>query len=77
MNRNSMIGSAWVGKHVVMITCDIKNNRFLRISSSIHAPMEPVHVTCAETIAQFLRIGYQISYVTALNSEETLFILTQ
>lgn len=69
------IGTAWYGRHVVFITCNPNTNQFLQLQKSLHAPTEPPHQNCAETIAQFVSIGYQLVAVVPISNAEIQYIL--
>lgn len=71
-----IIGQAWMGKHVVMIHCSI-TNQFQQLYKSEHAPIEPPHSNCSETLAQLLSIGYKIQVITAIGPNTIQYILTQ
>jgi len=76
MFRNQpMIGTAWHGHHVVMIRCNPYHNQFLKLDHSLHAPTEPPHPNCAETLAQFISIGYQIHSAVPISESEVQYIL--
>ncbi len=74
---NREIGTAWFGRHVVLITCNPATNQFLQLHKSLHAPTEPAHPNCAETISQFLSIGYNIAAITPLSHNEVQYILVK
>ncbi|MCM3670626.1 hypothetical protein M3181_16810 [Mesobacillus maritimus] len=69
-----MIGQAWTGKHVVLLHCT-SDNQLLSLYKSHHAPIEPPQPNCAETLAQFLSIGYQIHAITSLAQNEIQYVL--
>jgi len=74
-NYQPMIGTAWHGHHVVLISCNPNNNQFLHLNHSLHAPTEPQHPNCAETLAQFISIGYKIQSTTPISKSEIQYIL--
>ena len=74
---NREIGTAWYGRHVVLITCNPTTNQFLQLHKSLHAPTEPPHPNCAETIYQFLSIGYNIAAIAPLSHNEVQYILVK
>ncbi|WP_449536651.1 hypothetical protein [Ferdinandcohnia sp. Marseille-Q9671] len=76
-DKNREIGTAWYGRHVVFITCNPYTNQFTQLHKSLHAPTEPPHTTCAETISQFLSIGYQIAAITPLSKTEIQYVLVK
>ncbi|MDF0725746.1 hypothetical protein PY093_03335 [Cytobacillus sp. S13-E01] len=69
------IGTAWYGRHVVIIRCNPYLNKFLEIAKSLHAPTELPNENCAETLAQYFSIGYELLEVTAISQNEVLYIL--
>ncbi|MFS0823052.1 hypothetical protein [Bacillus sp. 1P02SD] len=71
------IGTAWYGRHVVLISCNPLTNQFLQIHKSLHAPTEPPHPNCAETISQFLSIGYKIAAIATLSHNEVQYVLVK
>ena len=73
--RETQIGTAWMGRHIVIIQCDPTTNQFLSLYHSIGAPVEPAHSTCAETLSRFFSIGYQLMSVTPLSSHQIQYIL--
>lgn len=73
---NPIIGQAWMGKHVVIVQCS-PTNQFQHMYKSKHAPIEPPHTNCAETLAQLLSIGYQIHAITPINQSTIQYVLTQ
>ncbi|MFD1738420.1 hypothetical protein ACFSCX_18005 [Bacillus salitolerans] len=54
------IGTAWYGRHIVIVRCQPTTNQFLGMHQSDHAPVEPPSNNCAETLARFVSIGYSI-----------------
>ncbi|MCA1030398.1 hypothetical protein LCL95_05010 [Bacillus timonensis] len=72
-----VIGTAWYGRHVVIIRCNALNNSLLSIQTSLHAPTEPTHPNCAETVAQFLSIGYSIVSIVPVGFNEVHYIMTK
>ncbi|WP_010283940.1 hypothetical protein [Bacillus timonensis] len=71
------IGTAWYGRHVVFITCNPVTNQFLQLHKSLHAPTEPPHRNCAETISQFLSIGYKIAAISPLSNNNLQYVLVK
>lgn len=71
------IGTAWYGRHVVLITCDRIKNQFLSLQTSLHAPTEPPNSNCAEVLSQYVSIGYQIAAVVALSKTEIQYVLVK
>lgn len=69
-----MIGQAWMGRHVILIHCST-NNEFLQMYKSKHAPTEPPHQNCAETLSQLLSIGYTIQAITPISPREIQYLL--
>ncbi|MFT4414130.1 hypothetical protein ACLM5H_09740 [Fredinandcohnia humi] len=69
------IGTAWYGRHIVFITCNPVTNQFLQLQKSLHAPTEPPHPNCAETMSQFVSIGYQITAVVSLSPTKVQYVL--
>ncbi|TKD71444.1 hypothetical protein [Pseudalkalibacillus hwajinpoensis] len=76
MNRN-LIGTAWSGTHVVIIRCTQDTNKVISFFSSLHAPTEPLHPLCTETLSIYLSIGYSISFVHSLTDGTIEYILTK
>jgi hypothetical protein len=77
LNRQQKIGTAWYGKHVVIITCDVISDRVLQVNHSLHAPLEPVHFQCSEALGTYLSIGYKIANVVALSSFIVQYVLVK
>ncbi len=69
------IGTAWHGRHVILIRCNVYTNQFIQLDKSLHAPTEPAHSNCAETLAQYFSIGYELIGVNALSQSEVLYVL--
>ncbi|SEN63864.1 hypothetical protein SAMN05192533_11668 [Mesobacillus persicus] len=69
-----IIGQAWTGKHVVFLHCTL-DNQLIDFYKSKHAPIEPPQPNCAETLAQFLSIGYKIHAITALPQNQIQYVL--
>jgi hypothetical protein len=61
------IGTAWYGRHVVIITCNPLSNTVSDIIHSTSAPTEPIQTSCTETLGMYFSIGYALSAVTAIN----------
>ncbi|MEH7224379.1 hypothetical protein V7112_11290 [Bacillus sp. JJ1566] len=74
---NREIGTAWFGRHVVIITCNPVTNQFLQLHKSLHAPTEPPNPNCAEAISQFLSIGYKIAAIAPLSHNEVQYVLVK
>ncbi|WP_078546254.1 hypothetical protein [Litchfieldia alkalitelluris] len=75
-NRNQ-IGTAWHGRHIVMIRCNPFSNQFLHIDKSLHAPTEPSNENCAETVAQYFSIGYTLVSVTPISHNEVQYMFVK
>ncbi|MCC3358422.1 hypothetical protein [Bacillus sp. REN16] len=71
------IGTAWYGRHVVLVTCNTSTNQFLLLHKSFHAPTEPPNPNCAETLSQFLSIGYKIAAIAPLSHSEIQYVLVK
>ncbi|WP_404332510.1 hypothetical protein [Mesobacillus maritimus] len=69
-----IIGQAWTGKHVVLLHCTTQN-QLIGFYTSKHAPIEPPQPSCAETLSQFLSIGYQIQAITPLSENQIQYLL--
>ncbi|WP_246941889.1 hypothetical protein [Bacillus pinisoli] len=69
------IGTAWYGRHVVIIRCIPLQNQFIGIHTSLHAPTEPPSPNCTETIAQFLSIGYTLLSTYSVSPYEVHYLL--
>lgn len=69
-----VIGQAWTGRHVVLLHCT-KNNQYIKLYKSFHAPIEPPRDNCAETLSQLLSIGYRIHAITAISANEVQYFL--
>lgn len=69
------IGTAWFGRHVVIIKCNPAGNLFLGLNKSLYAPVEPANPNCAETLAQFLSIGYTLIGTASVSPAEVHYIL--
>jgi hypothetical protein len=65
MKINS-IGTAWYGRHVVVITCNPMNNSILHVNHSVGAPVEPQQKNCTDTLGMFFSIGYSLVGVSAI-----------
>ncbi len=75
MNSNREIGTAWFGRHVVIIRCMPYTNQFIGMYSSLHAPIEPPSVNCAETLSQYLSIGYTLIGTYTISASEVQYVL--
>ncbi|KAA0550146.1 hypothetical protein FZW96_02035 [Bacillus sp. BGMRC 2118] len=71
------IGTAWYGRHVVIVRCNPQTNSFITIHKSLHAPTEPSSQNCAETLAQLLSIGYTLSHSYTISPYEVQYILVK
>jgi hypothetical protein len=74
--RNPEIGTAWHGKHVIIVICNRHTDQVLNVQKSLHAPYEPPHVSCAETLSRLFSIGYRLIMVVPLSNFELQYILT-
>lgn len=72
-----IIGTAWSGKHVVIILCHYLSNQVLSLSHSSAAPLEPYVPNCAETLSRFLSIGYSIEKVVSMENGLVQYILVR
>jgi hypothetical protein len=75
-NRYPLIGTAWFGKHVVVIRCNPFTNQYIGLHKSLHAPIEPPNPNCAETLAQYFSIGYQLLGFVQISDHELQYILS-
>ncbi|QHA92004.1 hypothetical protein [Bacillus sp. N1-1] len=75
--RRHQIGTAWSGKHVVLLHCSPFSNQTTALHKSLHAPTEPLHPSCTETLSIYLSIGYSIAYVHSLNDGTVEYVLTK
>jgi|GEM_PF-3846706 len=73
-NHQTMIGQAWIGRHVILLHC-FENNTFHQMYPSFHAPTEPPRENCAETLSQLISIGYSIHHITALPGNQIQYLL--
>jgi hypothetical protein len=71
------IGTAWYGRHVVIIRCNPQSNDYLGMHKSLHAPTEPPTKYCAETLSQYLSIGYSIINTYPISPSEVQYILVK
>lgn len=69
-----IIGQAWTGRHVVLLHCTYQN-QLIDFYKSNHAPFEPPQSSCAETLSQFLSIGYRIEAITPLPENQIQYLL--
>lgn len=69
-----IIGQAWTGRHVILLNCT-KDNQFINLYKSYHAPIETARPNCAETLSQLLSIGYRIHAVTAISPNQVQYVL--
>lgn len=76
-NPHTKIGTAWSGKHVVIIQCRIIDNQFIQLKKSLHAPTEPPHQNCAETLSRFLSIGYTLTHTYQVNQSTVEYVLVK
>lgn len=70
-----MIGQAWTGRHVLLILCQIDTNTVIQANTSLHAPTEPIHKNCAETLSQHISIGYHIKQTTFIPPNKIQYLL--
>ncbi|MFZ3590894.1 hypothetical protein ACOI1C_16960 [Bacillus sp. DJP31] len=75
MNSNREIGTAWFGRHVVIIRCMPYTNQLIGMHTSLHAPTEPPSVYCAETLSQFFSIGYTPIGTYTVSASEVQYVL--
>ncbi len=75
MSLGREIGTAWYGRHVVIVRCSPYTNHFIGVYTSLHAPIEPPSVNCAETLSQFLSIGYTLIGSYTVSNSEVHYIL--
>jgi hypothetical protein len=79
--RNSLtmndIGTAWYGRHVVIITCNPNTNTVLDIKHSTSAPTEPIQSSCTKTLAMYFSIGYALSGVTAIGPNAIQYVFVK
>ncbi|MBM7663228.1 hypothetical protein JOC85_004099 [Bacillus mesophilus] len=75
MVGNREIGTAWYGRHVVIIKCMPLQNQFIGMNKSLHAPTEPPSHNCAETLAQYLSIGYELISTYSVSPNEVHYVL--
>ncbi|WP_017755386.1 hypothetical protein [Calidifontibacillus oryziterrae] len=73
--QQQIIGTAWVGRHVVILRCNTYRNQLLSLEKSFVAPLEPAHPNCAETLSRFLSIGYEIYHTIMISATEIQYIL--
>jgi len=71
------IGTAWHGRHIILVRCNPYTNQFIYLDKSLHAPIEPPHETCAETVAQLISIGYTIQTVVPISHTEVQYVLVK
>ena len=69
-----IIGQPWTGRHVVLLHCTT-DNQLINLYKSFHAPIEPPRHNCAETLAQFLSIGYHIMAITPIPPNHIQYLL--
>lgn len=69
------IGTAWHGKHVIILNCNPNTNQLLSVYKSLSAPFEPPHSNCAETLSRLLSIGYILLMVVPLSNYEIQYVL--
>ncbi|WP_243293175.1 hypothetical protein [Bacillus sp. FJAT-47783] len=78
INRISpQIGTAWYGRHVVIVHCNPLTNTLMKIDTSLHAPLEPPHYLCSETLSQLFSIGYTLVTAVALSKTHVLYMLVK
>lgn len=76
-NGKSQIGTAWSGRHVIIITCNILHNQVYSIAKSYHAPVEPIISNCAEALSRQLSIGYSIESAVSLPNNLIQYVLVK
>ncbi|WP_273852724.1 hypothetical protein [Guptibacillus spartinae] len=76
MSRNQ-IGTPWSGTHVILLQCSPFSNKTIALHTSLHAPLEPFHPSCSETLSIYLSIGYSIAYVHSLIDGTVQYVLTK
>ncbi|WP_226658018.1 hypothetical protein [Pseudalkalibacillus hwajinpoensis] len=76
MSRNQ-IGTSWSGTHVILLQCSPFLNKTTSLYKSLHAPTEPIHSSCSETLSIYLSIGYSIAYVHSLIDGTVQYVLTK
>jgi hypothetical protein len=77
MYDHRKIGTAWHGRHVVIVRCNSNNNQLIGIHKSLHAQTEPPSINCTETLAQLLSIGYVITDTHFVPPNEIHYILVK
>ncbi|OZM57338.1 hypothetical protein CIB95_07705 [Lottiidibacillus patelloidae] len=61
------IGTAWYGRHVVVVvTCNPLKDTVVKLDHSVAAPIEPIQSTCSSTLGMYFSIGYSLLQATAL-----------
>jgi hypothetical protein len=75
MTIKKEIGTAWYGRHVVIIRCIPYNNRLIGLHASLHAPLEPPSQNCAETLSQYFSIGYSLVNTYPVSESEVQYML--
>ncbi|MFK3959055.1 hypothetical protein [Guptibacillus hwajinpoensis] len=75
MQRNH-ISTAWSGKHVVLLRCEPISSTVKTMYKSLHAPTEPLHPQCSETLSTYLSIGYTVAFVHSLIDGTIEYVLT-
>jgi hypothetical protein len=51
------------------------DNQLVNLYKSYHAPIEPPRENCAETLSQFLSIGYTLQAITAIAPNQIQYFL--
>lgn len=74
-NLRPMIGQAWTGRHVLLLQCQLDTNTVKHLNKSLHAPTEPIHTNCAETLSQHLSIGYTVMHTTFIPANQIQYLL--
>ncbi|MGM7722013.1 hypothetical protein [Metabacillus sp. Hm71] len=69
-----IIGQAWTGRHVIILQCS-ETNKLIEVYKSIHAPIEPPRLNCAETLSQLISIGYRIHAMSSLPNHRIQYVL--
>jgi hypothetical protein len=77
MHNNNQIGTAWLGKHVVIITCNPLINSVIGMVHSVAAPVEPIQSSCTETLGMYFSIGYSLINVTALDTYTIQYVFVK
>lgn len=73
--KQSIIGQAWTGRHVLLIQCAVDSNIVTNVHKSLHAPTEPIQKNCAETLSQHISIGYKLIGTTYIPPNQIQYFL--